>query len=533
MQKDSPQNKRQKGEVQSNDAPCSEEVQFQRLQSEFIANISHEIRTPVNVILGYAEMLMEQLEKDQQKQYVQAITTSAQTLISQINDILDLSKVESGTLQLQYEEVNIRKLLHEVFSVFEIYFKQKKLETQLEIDNSVPISIILDERRLRQILVNILNNALKFTNTGFVKISAYLLNKEATADELVQKTNVPSHSFDLIIEIADSGIGIAETQKESIFQVFWQQDGTTTKKYNGLGMGLALSKRLIEIMNGSITVTSHVGKGSIFKVLLHAVKKGEKRDPEPVKAYYQRTECISFGYTTALIVDDSDLDKSLLSDILKQHQILVTHAYNARQAIEILQHFEPHIIFTSLDMPDVSGYDLAFVLKNNKHLGKIPVIAITQELRHQPHHTSIKTYHTTIKKPFHRKEVISVLMNVLPYTVVEQKATKENILEQIEFQTKDHDPTEIKELYKIMQGSLLKEWQHIKQTLIFDEIETFAQKLYVLGEQYQISALQQLGIHLKQQSQDCDIRHLPETLERFSEIAGGITVKVSRLQHSH
>ncbi|MDM8558440.1 PAS domain S-box protein, partial [Candidatus Parabeggiatoa sp. HSG14] len=231
-----------------------------RAKSEFIANMSHEIRTPMNAVIGSCELLSPLIIDKKQQRYLQVIKTAGTSLMTLINDILDLSKIEVGRLDIQYEAVSPYIIFNELKQIFATKIVEKRINLIVDIDKDLPSLLVLDEIRLRQVLLNLIGNAVKFTEKGYIKLSA---KKVYT---------VSNHSkVNLIISIEDTGIGIPDNQQEVIFESFRQQDGQSTRKYGGTGLGLAITKRLVEMMNGFISVTSQVDVGSIFKITLQDV----------------------------------------------------------------------------------------------------------------------------------------------------------------------------------------------------------------------------------------------------------------------
>ncbi len=228
-----------------------------RAKSEFLANISHEIRTPMNAVIGFSDLLSSLLTDQKQKHYLQSIKTAGNTLIDLINDILDLSKIEAGRLEIQYDVVNFYTIINDLKNIFAIEIANKKLEFVVDLDKD--LLLILDEIRLRQVLLNLVGNAIKFTKNGYIKLSTEILDK--TDDKV-----------DFFIRVTDTGIGIPKDQQTLIFESFRQQDGQSTRKYGGTGLGLAICKRLVEMMNGKISVKSKIGVGSVFEIFLQNVK---------------------------------------------------------------------------------------------------------------------------------------------------------------------------------------------------------------------------------------------------------------------
>src|SRR5262249_12459802 len=262
-------------------------------KSEFLANMSHEIRTPMNAILGFSELLRTQMAASKDRNYLDAISSSGRTLLTLINDILDLSKIEAGKLELQYKPVSVARLVEEIQKLFSIKAGEKGVGLFTEIDAKLPRGLMLDEVRLRQVLFNVVGNALKFTEKGQVKIRAWVQYADRSADfspqgRLEGKTRgtesgpppdpdarrtevrapfAPDETrVDLFLEIEDTGIGIPPDQLETIFGAFAQVSGQSTRKFGGTGLGLTITKRLTEMMHGTITVRSELGKGSTFRL---------------------------------------------------------------------------------------------------------------------------------------------------------------------------------------------------------------------------------------------------------------------------
>jgi PAS domain S-box-containing protein len=226
-------------------------------KSEFLANMSHEIRTPMNAIMGFSQILRSKINDENLNSYLESISTSGKNLLGLINDILDLSKIEAGKLSLEYDAVNPHKLFKEIENIFVFDIKEKGLDFIIDVDKDIPKGIIIDEIRLRQILVNLVGNALKFTDSGYIKLSVKN-----------ESYNVDYNKIKLKFCVEDSGIGIPEEELERIFDAFIQQSGQSTRKYGGTGLGLAISKRLVNLMSGKIYVESEKDKGSKFIVIL-------------------------------------------------------------------------------------------------------------------------------------------------------------------------------------------------------------------------------------------------------------------------
>lgn len=241
-----------------------------RAKSVFLAGVSHEFRTPLNSIIGFAEALFESPDDSSREEYVETILSAARSLLLLINDILDISKIESGKLKIEPSAMSLRKLVAEVGRIFELSARKKGLSLRIEIAPNVPGIVFLDEVRIRQILFNLLGNAVKFTDSGAVDLAVSAeRNSEKTAD--------------LLFEVRDTGIGIPEEDLNTIFEIFKQREGQDRRKYGGTGLGLAITKRLVEMMDGDISVESRVGSGTKFSFELKDVSI--ERNAEPSRDY--------------------------------------------------------------------------------------------------------------------------------------------------------------------------------------------------------------------------------------------------------
>lgn len=229
-------------------------------KSDFLANISHEIRTPMNAILGFASILKSHVEGELPKDYLDAIETNGKSLLVLINDILDLSKIEAGKIEFNISQVRVEDILKELEQLFKLQIQEKRLDFIIEYDNPDHITMLIDKNRVQQILINLISNAIKFTEKGSIKIMIEI----KYLDDLKFKGHVK-------MAVTDTGVGIPKDQKEKIFRAFEQQDGQISKSYGGTGLGLAISKQLAHLMNGKINLKSQVNEGSTFTLLLKNV----------------------------------------------------------------------------------------------------------------------------------------------------------------------------------------------------------------------------------------------------------------------
>tara|TARA_R110002096_G_scaffold43411_4_gene116980 strand:- start:7081 stop:9864 length:2784 start_codon:yes stop_codon:yes gene_type:complete len=247
-----------------------------RTKSEFLANMSHEIRTPMNAVIGYSDLLSNSVTDPQQRNYLDAIRAGSRSLLMLINDILDLSRIEAGKMRLDYSPVSVRRLLDDVRHIFDLRAREQGITLEVSVGPDMPVTMMLDETRFRQVLFNLVGNAIKFTHEGGVAV-------RATVRAVKDKTGKnPEHqTYRLTVKVTDSGIGIPSDQRDRIFDAFEQQEGQNTRRYGGTGLGLAISRKLAQMMGGELEVESEPGNGSVFTLTLPQVEAtGEQAEDE-------------------------------------------------------------------------------------------------------------------------------------------------------------------------------------------------------------------------------------------------------------
>ncbi|MCP4152167.1 MAG: response regulator [bacterium] len=515
-----------------------------RAKSEFLANMSHEIRTPMNAILGFSTILEEEITDKKHFSFLEAISSSGRTLLGLINDILDLSKIEAGKMNLQQQPVNINSIFKEIKQVFSLSTREKGLEFLLEVDEALPGALLLDGLRLRQILINMVGNAVKFTDTGFVKLAAQLEKKTSRVsqrgtDGLDASNNtsnpvesaVPVDTVELVdikIVIQDSGIGIPRAQQDSVFKAFRQQAGQLAIKYGGTGLGLAITRRLVEMMGGTIALSSEEGAGSTFTVLLKNItvtsdlKKSESGDID--------LNSIHFEKATILVVDDKELNRCLLVHYMDSTGLNIIEAGNGKEALELTEKFRPDLVLMDVKMPVMDGLQATRLIKNNPALKSIPIVVITAsafgDVLVEVKKTGADSH---LRKPVGKQEFFSLLMNYLPYSRAPlsnspgptphprvAKEAYEGCF--ISAETAARLP----ELLALLKGELGDLFEKVKVRYVLDEIEAFAVTISELGHEYNLKILENWGTGLLLEVQEYDIENLNRTMNSFSELIEGI-----------
>lgn len=384
-------------------ASSEKAIESSRVKSEFLANMSHEIRTPLNAVIGFTELLARSLTDKQHLSYLQAIKAGGQSLLTLINDILDLSKIEAGKLELQFEPVSLSELLNEVTKIFSQKAEEKHLELRLEIDPLLPPFLILDEVRLRQILFNLIGNAIKFTDQGHVLLSASsILNQ------------LDDSKVDMLICVEDTGIGIPEAALNSIFEAFNQQEKQDNKKYGGTGLGLSISRKLVDMMDGHIEVESSFGRGSRFKVYFTGVSIAASEARSRVKN--ADIDRIRFEPAKLLIVDDIEVNRELIKETFRHQPFEMFQAENGLEAVRLAVRYLPDLIITDIRMPVMDGFEELRQLRDTVETRDIPVIALTASvMEHEIHQLEVCGFNGYLRKPAKLENLYKEIMKVLPY----------------------------------------------------------------------------------------------------------------------
>ncbi len=475
-----------------------------KAKSEFLANMSHEIRTPMNAILGFTEILESKIGDKILQTYLSAISSSGKALMNIINDILDLSKIEAGKMELHFHTVNLYTVLNEVGQIFKHKTHEKKIDFILDVDSSVPKKVVIDDVRLRQIFFNLIGNAVKFTDKGYVKLSVKPVGTKK------------SHSrVDLVFEVEDTGVGIQEDQIDKIFEAFEQHANQDLNKYGGTGLGLTITSRLVNMMGGEIEVFSEIGKGSTFRVLLKNLKFSpeEKQIPATKKKPSYKTV---FEPAKILVVDDIKNNRVLLRTFLEKYVFEIEEAVDGEKALESVRKSKPDLILLDLKMPNMDGYQAISILKSEEAFKSIPVIAFTasamKEDREKINNAGFDGY---LKKPFSRKELIAMLKQFIGH--------KQEPLDPQSPELKTPPQTRIShekitEVLEILNEKYRTNWETIRKTFILGEIESFARSIIRVGKQYNVQPVQTWGNDLLAQAQSFDMERLPETLNQFDEV---------------
>jgi len=391
-----------------------------RAKSEFLANVSHEIRTPMNAIIGFSDLLLRKIKENEYTGYLNSIKYSSRSLLALINDILDFSKVEAGKLNLEYDYFNLEQLAVEMESMFSLKVSDKGLKYQVEVNAEAGNFVYIDETRLRQILINLVDNAIKFTEKGSVTLRIANLYKNHGAP------HDATHDSELVIEVEDTGIGIKPESIDEIFAYFTQQEGQSTKKYGGTGLGLSISEKLVNLMGGEIKVTSEVGKGTIFRVRFENIKNAPLAAMINIKAHNE----IEFQFEEALVlvIDDIADNRELLAETLREYGLKCIIAKNGEEGFEKLVESIPELVITDLRMPVMNGFELIKRIRSDEKLKDTKVIATTASVMDDIQWKYAEYgFDQVLLKPIEIENVGEVLKHFFRYTItVKEPQSSEN-----------------------------------------------------------------------------------------------------------
>jgi PAS domain S-box-containing protein len=472
-------------------------------KSEFLANMSHEIRTPMNAILGFSEILKERLaDFPQHHEFINGIYTGGKNLLNLIDDVLDLSKVESGKLEIQKEPLNPHILIKEIKQIFQLKVRQKGLKMRINIDEGSPEIILLDETRLRQVLFNLVGNAVKYTKKGEIIISLFCNRIEN------------SSKVDLIFEVKDTGIGIPEDQQELIFEAFRQRKGQRSSKYEGSGLGLSISKKLVEMMNGKISLKSKEGEGSVFSVCIPDI------EISTIALNFDELEKISispglqFEDAQILYAEDVASNRQVIKAYLENYRLRVVEAENGEEALRLLAEMNIDLILMDIEMPIMNGLDASVQIRENKKYADIPILALTASAMKSDEERILKYCDEYLKKPVSKNELIYYLSKYLPTTHCAENET--SMVENASY-------LDLNDYLPVVSGNAVKDfdtrigliYEEIKETFSMDEIEEFANEIILFGNKNKSGFLVQYGKELLSAAKSLKVDELEELVNWY------------------
>lgn len=406
-------------------------IESDKKKSQFLASVSHEIRTPLNAISGFTEQLLKTETNSRQTEFIDIIEKSSEHLLNLVNDVLVYSKIEVNELNFENTIFNFNDLIQDVYKTFKFSTKNKGIDFKLENDEALDCTVLSDRFRLRQVLVNLVNNAVKFTHSGYVKIFAF--KKLDLKDEIVAE-----------IRISDTGIGIPEEKQSEIFKPFKQAGSYIAKNYKGTGLGLTLSRKIIELLGGSLSLCSEVEKGSVFTIILPLKTTSVKQ--VDTTSHIRSTDTKILKDKKILLVDDDFVNRLLGKTVLDNFEGDIDLAENGKEAIIKAGKKKYDIIFLDIHMPDIDGFQVAKTIREIGVNQETSIIAVTAAIMKNEieefKNCGINDY---LIKPYKEIDVFNKLLKVLG---VNRDSLKHDKIKNKKNYKQKYDLTELKEMSK-------------------------------------------------------------------------------------
>lgn len=385
-----------------------------RIKGEFAANVSHELRTPMNGILGMLELMNDLGLPAQQEEYLEIATSSAEALLALIDDILNFSKTDAGKVSLENSSFDLVDLLEETVTLLSVQAQRKELQLSFVCDHGIPPVLIGDEGRLRQILVNLLGNGIKFTDWGEVSVAVDILDR-------VEQAQDNRFTLTLQFTVSDTGIGMSDTDKAKIFDAFSQVDSSTTKRYEGTGLGLAITRQLVQLMQGDIQVVSEIGQGSqfIFTVQLEAIESS-RRSPE----FSLLDKDINI-----LVIDGNDNNRLFLEQQLARIEVSSQTMSNSSEVLQLLREPEKQnfdAFFIDENISEIRADELATLITNNANYSSVPVFILVNQHNALTGQYKANNISGFIRKPINREELFRAISNLINHVNFDNQLTETN-----------------------------------------------------------------------------------------------------------
>ncbi|MBN1828421.1 MAG: response regulator [Deltaproteobacteria bacterium] len=481
-----------------------------RAKSQFLAHMSHEIRTPMNAVLGFTDLLMASIADPQHRQYLEAIESSGRGLLALINDMLDLSKIEAGKMEINYKPSSLRFVIQEIERIFSLPSREKGIDFIVDIAPNLPACLMIDEIKIRQILFNLVGNAVKFTDKGRIRLSA---SPQGTALD---------DSIDLVIAVEDTGIGIPEEDRKNIFDAFRQQGGQSAGQYGGTGLGLTISKNIAEMMGGSLALSSSA-RGSIFTLLLPGVAIAAPELAGEIRI--DRNErTFALGVATVLVADDLEINRNLIKEFLKDQPVSVIEVDSGYDAVKQAENTMPDVILMDIRMPGMDGYEALVKLKFDERTRNIPIIAVTAAgMKDEREHVALGGFDDCLIRPVSRRDLLASLSRFIGAGGTDDAVRLPQQDEPVNIEMQSEElRKKIPHLLVLLEPEVEDWWELANRRRRMRDIEEFARRVRDIGDSQAVALLHDYGAKLLFYAAGFDIDNIRSMLDYYPRLINAL-----------
>jgi signal transduction histidine kinase/DNA-binding NarL/FixJ family response regulator len=481
-----------------------------REKSIFLATMSHEIRTPMNAILGFGELLRDHVEDKKGRKYAESILVGGRSLLQIINDILDLSKVEAGMLELKSEPTDLRETTRFIQQLFSHEASKRGVELRVDVQEDLPASLLIDNLRLRQILVNVVGNALKFTERGHVNLRV----RDTLPEGDHSRVNIS-------IEVEDTGKGIPKEQQEAVFSPFVQAPGTRAADVRGTGLGLAIVHRLTGLMGGNVTLDSEPGRGSLFRFEFPDIEISARLAQTSLETSEDQVDFNDLRPSSILVTDDNQTNLDLVAGIFEESHHSLRLAHNGQEALDAIAEELPDLVMMDVRMPVMDGREALAAIRANSEWKLLPVIAVTASSLPDELEGVLGSFDGYVRKPFSRAQ----LYEQLAQFIHPSEDSDDDSLADTSGSGYPQTP-EVAEKWRVLAERLAEireaDWPGVRDGLVVSEILAFATKLDTLASESQCGPLDTYSRRLRSDADSFSPAALEKSLQHFPSIIAAI-----------
>ncbi|MBX3730964.1 MAG: CHASE3 domain-containing protein [Verrucomicrobiae bacterium] len=476
-------------------------------KSAFLANMSHEIRTPMNAILGFTDLLSAEVREPRQRRYLTSIRTASESLLQIINDVLDMSKIEAGVVDLHPEPTDPREICEFLHSVFSEQAARRSVQLTCGTAEDLPRALLLDRTRIRQVLVNLVGNAVKFTERGFIRVHIMSEAQAAVGSRIT-----------LVIEVEDTGIGIPKDRLDDVFKPFAQTDPRRPQEQEGTGLGLAIVRRLIELMGGTVAVASIEGHGTTFRVRIPDVAVSARLPATQLPASNAAVDFNEFRPATLVVADDNAVNRELIESIFSPTHHALHFGVNGEEALALARALKPDAVLLDIRMPLLDGRETLAAIRQSPGLELVPVVAVTASNLADDEREFREEFDGYVRKPFTPRALFEELAQFLPRAEVPTAAAGSEPLPPTTQPPGGAPTLQRAELAVELHRLESSDWPTVRDGMSMTEVHDFAARLRGLGEDAECAPLVDYAGVLESHAMAYDISALEPELARFPQL---------------